>query len=252
MLTRFALCFALFFLVTAPDIAVADVLGPHLPKRESLVAFWEARLKADTHVQLLEKAKEEGVYNFQTDFFPYKGRLKLLNAAVSDYDTQYYQNLYRGIVEIELLDADEAFFKKYARSYGAWVQDLNYYYNWRKGVWFTTKEWDANAADFDKYAASTAAAATNSAASCSPTANFWNRYGSSIISIGVFGLIIVLLLAFARKQNKRVWDNHAKALEEQQRGLSMVEASQKIAEESLKHQLEHTKLLQDIAAALRK
>jgi hypothetical protein len=61
-----------------------------------------------------------------------------------------------------------------------------------------------------------------------------------------FFLVVILgLLAFARKQNKRVWDNHAKALEEQQRGLRMVE-------ESLKHQQEHTRLLQQILENLKK
>ena len=81
---------------------------------------------------------------------------------------------------------------------------------------------------------------------------FLSRYAGSIIPLTVFVLVIIGLLAFARKQNKRVWDNHAKALEEQQRGLKMVEESQIIAKESLKHQQEHTKLLQEILQAVKK
>lgn len=249
--------FLSLFLLAAPAYAAEDAakdvakdvayIAPKGATKESLIAFWEQRQKNDPQVKVFEATKEPGVYNFETENFPYKGRLVLLNASVGDYDSTYYQNVQRGIIEVELKDADETFFKKYARSYGAWTQDLNYYYNMKKGVWFTSKEWDAHSADFDKYAKQ-----KSTAASCSPTANFWNRYGSTVISFGVLFLFLGGLLLFAKKQNKRVWDNHAKALSEQQRGLKMVEDSQKVALESLAQQLEHTRLLQEILAALKK
>ena len=145
------------------------------------------------------------------------------------------------------MDAGEDFYKKYARSYGAWVQAQNYYFNMKRGIWFAPADWNLYAKDFDKYAEEAAAAPKG----CT-VKSFFGRYAGSIIPLSVFVLVVLLLLAFARKQNKRVWDNHAKALEEQQRGLKMVEESQKIAQESLKHQQEHTKLLQEILAAVKK
>lgn len=248
-----ALCIALLAFIVTPALASSEpaavaataeiaVRAPAQivpPTRESLIAFFEEQMKNDPQVKDFTK-RADGDYDFQTGFFPYTGRLKLLNAAVTKYDDQYYENLYRGIVEIDLPDADEAFFKKYARSYAAWTAELNYYYNMKKGKWFAGSAWNDNLADFDKYAADAAPAKTGCAAP-----GLWDKYGKNMIPLGVFVIVIAVLMAFARRQNKRVWDNHAKALDEQQRGLKMVE-------ESLNHQREHTKLLQEILAALKK
>lgn len=220
------------------------------PTRESLVAFWEETAAQDPRVKKLEKTKEEGVYLFETDFFPYKGRLKIVNAVVTGDDSQYYQNLSRGIIEAELMDAGEDFFRKYARSYGAWTQGLNFYYNQKRGVWFSPKDWEAHARDFDRYAAGQETFVT-SGRGCPYTA-FFTRYGGSLLYLLVFLGAVLILLLFARKQNRRIWDNHATALAEQQRGLKMVEESQKIAQESLKFQQEQARLLQEILAALKK
>lgn len=246
MLERLALGLFLLAFLAAPAFSANEQQhAAQPPSRASLVAFWETTVENDPHVQLFEKTKEEGVYGFQTDFFPYKGKLKLLNAAVSEYDSQYYQGVYRGIIEVELPDADDDFFKKYARSYGAWAEDLNYYYNPKKGIWFKAGDWDANVADL--YTASGAP----SSQTCAAT-GFWVKNSGTFIPIGVFVIVIAALLAFARKQNKRIWANHAKALEEQQRGLKMVEESQRIAKESLKLQETQTQLLAEIATSVRK
>jgi hypothetical protein len=231
----------------AADKAAASAGKAPPPDRAGLITAWEETTRKDAHVKRFEKTKEEGVYNFETDFFPYKGRLKLLNAVVTPMG-ESYTDFYRGIIELELLDAPEGFFKKYASSYAAWTQLNNFYYNPRKGVWFPSSEWSSYSSDYYNYGDSSSSSSSGECAKPS----VWSRYGSSIISMGFFIAVIGGLLAFARRQNKRIWDNHAKALAEQQRGLKMVEESQKIAQESLGHQREHTQLLRDILAALKK
>ncbi len=247
-----ALCIALLAFAPMPAAAASEtaavasaklaVRAPAQavpPTRDSLVAFFEEQMKNDPQVKDFTK-RADGDYDFQTGFFPYTGRLKLLNAAVTKYDDQYYDNLYRGIIEIELPDADDAFFKKFSRSFAAWSSDLNYYYNMKKGKWFAGSAWNDNLADFDKYAVENAAAK-----SPAPMPGFWAQNGKNLIPLGIFVIVIVVTLTFAKRQHKRVFDNHDKALDEQQRGLKMVE-------ESLGHQREHTRLLQEILAELKK
>ncbi|HYD18281.1 MAG TPA: hypothetical protein VEF76_07375, partial [Patescibacteria group bacterium] len=97
-----ALCLALVALLCTPafaqDIAKpvaaaesaapapADAARPGMvttvPTRESLVAFFEQQMKNDPQVKDFTK-RADGDYDFQTGFFPYTGRLKLLNAAVT-------------------------------------------------------------------------------------------------------------------------------------------------------------------------
>ncbi len=245
-----ALCLALLVGFSAPataasepaadaKIAVRPPAEAVAPTRDSLVAFFEAQMKNDPQVKNFTK-RADGDYDFKTGFFPYTGRLKLLNAAVTKYDDQYYENLYRGIIEIELPDADEVFFKRYARSFAAWSADLNYYYNMKKGRWFAGSAWNDNLADFDKYAVDNAGAKLPA-----PMPGFWAQNGKNLIPLGIFVVVIIVVMAFAKAQHKRVFDNHDKALDEQQRGLKMVE-------ESLTHQREHTRLLQEILATLKK
>ena len=248
-----ALCIALLAFVVTParaaseSAAVAEsakiaVRAPAQtvpPTRESLVAFFEEQMKNDPQVKDFTK-RADGDYDFQTGFFPYTGRLKLLNAAVTKYDDQYYDNLYRGIIEIELPDADDAFFKKFSRSYAAWAAELNYYYNTKKGKWFAGSAWNDNLADFDRYAVETAVAKSSA-----PIPGFWGQNGKNLIPLGIFVFVIVVVMTFVKVQHNRVFDHHDKALDEQQRGLKMVE-------ESLTHQREHTRLLQEILAALKK
>lgn len=246
-----ALCIALLALIVTPAAAFSDATGRNEvaargraqiapPTRDSLVAFFESQMKNDPQVKNFTR-RADGDYDFTTEFFPYAGRLKLLNAAVTKYDDQFYDNLYRGIIEIELPDADEVFFKRYARSYAAWTADLNYYYNMKKGAWFAGSAWNDNLADFDKYAVENTAAAKPAAS----MPGFWAQNGKNLIPLGIFIVVIIVVMTFAKVQHNRVFDHHDKALDEQQRGLRMVE-------ESLTHQREHTRLLQEILAELKK
>jgi hypothetical protein len=225
----------LFFAAPAAAQKAAATSGPD---KAGLIRYWEETMKADPHVSRFEKTKEKDVYNFATDFFPYKGRLRLLNAAITS-GGEGYLDFYTGIIEVELPDAKEDFFKKYFASYGAWMRQNYFYYSPQKDVWFPASEWDRYSQELYNSTAASSAART----SC-PLSS-WSRYSRSVFTLIALIGLVGLLLVFAKKQNKRIWDNHAKALEEQQRGLKMVE-------ESLKIQAEQTQLLREIAAALKR
>lgn len=228
--------YALFFVVafTAPAFAEATAL----PTRDMLVQHWEQSVGASEYTKVFEKTDEEGVYTFETTFFPYKGKLKLLNAVVVPDADSYYDDVYEGIVELELVDADDDFRKKYGNSYYAWQEQNRYYYDGQNGVWFPAAAWSKYLSDREEKAAGVTPRGT---------CPLWKNaaFLRSALPLIFFLVVILGLLAFARKQNKRVWESHAKALEEQQRGLRMVE-------ESLKHQQEHTRLLQQILENLKK
>lgn len=198
------------------------------PTRESLVAYWEDKTLNDPDVKQFEKTGEKGVYKFESGFFPYKGRLRLLNAAVTKSSDGYLSDFYTGIIEVELADAPEDFFRKYSTSYTTWASQNYFYYDTKKAVWFPASEWSTHVAD------------TASGASCPLNKRMWD------IAL-LLGAVVVLLglVVFAKKQNDRVWKANDKAREDYKRAI-------KVAEENLKHQEEHTKLLREIASSLRK
>jgi hypothetical protein len=221
--------------------ALAEKVALLDPTRDGLVAIWEDTVKSNPQVKTFEKTKEEGVYNFETTFFPYKGRLKLLNAAITPYEEGYYEGLSTGIIEVELMDAPESFFKKYAASYGAWTRQNYFYHDRTGGVWFPASKFSDWSKEYYKRENPAAAAP---AASCAST---WvSRNMGTIVYLVFFASIIFFALILAKKQNKKIWDNHAKALSEQQRGLSIAERSIAMTEESLKNQQEMIRLLNEL------
>ena len=233
---RVFMLLGLCFLFTLPAFAdaVNDKAGPD---KAGLIAFWEADQKNDPHVSLFEKTKDAGVYNFATDFFPYKGRLRLLNAVVTKSGESYLDGLYTGIVEVELMDAPVDFLKKYAASYGAWVQQNYFYYDSKKAVWFPVSEWSSHSADLYKSEVPTGQGCRLKAA--------LDQALFTWLPVVLLLLVLALAVRVARKQNRKVWDSHEKVLEGQRKSLAM-------AEENLALQREHTQLLRDIASALKK
>jgi hypothetical protein len=239
-----ALAVVFIGLMAAPAFAAEQEKVAILqPTKERLIVFWEDTIKADPQVKTFEKTKEKGVYNFETTFFPYKGRLKLLNAAISPYEEGYYEGLSTGIIEIELLDADESFFKKYAASYSSWTRQNYFYHDERGGVWFPAKDFTDWSKEYYKRENPAAAAGTPSCMT-----GWWARNSNTIIYIVFLIALIAFVVVLAKKQNKKIWDNHSKALSEQQRGLSIAERSIAMTEESLKNQQEMIRLLNAILA----
>jgi len=239
-----ALAVVFIGLMAMPAVADQEKVAILQPTKERLIVFWEDTLKADPQVKKLEETKEKGVYDFETTFFPYKGRLKLLNAAISPYEDGYYNGLSSGIIEVELLDADENFLKKYSASYSAWLRQNYFYHDEIGGVWFPAKKLGDWSKEYYKRENATAAA-TSAAIAANSNMKSWWRDNMVLVYLALLIVIIIFAERMIKKQNKKIWDNHAKALEEQQRGI-------RLGEESLKHQLEHTRLLNEILAQLKK
>jgi hypothetical protein len=243
---RHFLALAVLFigLMATPVVADQEKVAILQPTKERLIVFWEDTLRADPQVKKLEETKEKGVYNFETTFFPYKGRLKLLNAAIFPYDGGYYEGLSTGIIEVELPDAPESFFRKHAASYNAWTRLNHFYHDEKGGVWFPINKLADWSKEYNKREYATTAA-TAEAIAANANMNSWWQDNRIFVYLAALIAIIVFVERVINKQNKKIWENHARALEEQQRGL-------RIGEESLKHQLEHTRLLNEILAQLKK
>lgn len=137
--------------------ALAESASSVAPTRASLVAAWEEKLKNRPDTVSFKKTKEEGVYEFETTLFPYKGRLKILNTLIQDRDISpqgYEYDDYRddddsgyiGAVETELSDLEdpEGFCKKYPYSKAAW-QDFNVlFFPNDAQIWMTKGEWKSH------------------------------------------------------------------------------------------------------------
>ncbi|MCK5519126.1 MAG: hypothetical protein KAI61_06910 [Alphaproteobacteria bacterium] len=187
-------------------------------KKDGLVAFWEEQVRNNSETKQFEKTQEAGVYNFETSFFPYKGRLKLLNAAVNEIRREYQEHV-SGIIEVELLDATPDFYKKYAKSYAAWNRSSYYYYDQKQGVWFFPADWAEHEDDW------------------TPDASpeflvFLVKYLPLLILFVFLGGVFW----FAYKQNKRAWDRNDELFSNQK------EAMQKMDEQTM--------LLQQIADSM--
>lgn len=197
--------FALALMLLAPVAAEAAA-----PARESLVAHWEAMQKSAPDTAVFEATKDKGIYRFETSFFPYKGRVRLLNAAVSKLSGGAYADLYTGIIEVELMDAPGDFMRKYGMSYAAWLEQNRFYYDAKQNVWFSGGEWG------DHFSAGESAPASGHA-SC----RLWLNLG---LIAGL--LVLILLLArFARRQQARALAAQELMMERQKRILEIAEES---------------------------
>ncbi len=193
--------FFAFLMVLTPAFAAP-------PGKDSLVSFWEKSLKENPETVVFAADKEKGVYEFETTFFPYKGRLKLLNAAVAKTGDTYYEGFYTGIIEIELLDAPKNFMQKYAQSYYAWQEQNRFFYSEKTGKWFPASQWSENYAD-------TSGDTPAAARSC--------PISRDVLTILVLIAAILILIPFIRKQHKRAWNAQDQIMERQKRSLDISE-----------------------------
>ncbi|MCA9729253.1 MAG: hypothetical protein KC729_16315, partial [Candidatus Eisenbacteria bacterium] len=197
--------------------------------RASLLAAWEELQRADPQVQVFEKL-EPGLYQFQTDRFPYDGMLRVLNTSVDDRRSGGYV---MGVVEVELVDAPDDFFVKYGQSYSMWQGNNYAYYDPKTDVWKSSAEFTQDYAE--DY-------------SCP-----W--YASGKLWYGVLGFLVILVLLLARKANthireamtaqKKVMADHEKAVQRTETAIAISERSLHIAEQQ-------TKLLGEILEELRR
>ncbi len=208
---------AVFFTFPAFSAGKEDTVSA---KKDSLVVFWEEQIRNNPETKLFEKTKEDGVYNFETSFFPYKGRLKLLNASVSQTNGTYQIDT-AGIIEVELLDVLPDFYKKYARSYRAWSESGYYYYDHKQDAWFLPSEWAEHETDWDSEAFPE-----------------WLMFLVSVAPFLIFFTLLGLLFLYARKKNKRAWERNDEIFANQEVFLQKMD--------------KQTRLLQQIADSLEK
>lgn len=140
-----------FCVLSAPVLAETN---DSKPSKESLLAAWEQMQKDDSYTVAFEKTKEQGIYNFETTIFPFKGKLKVLNELIEknpayyygdfrDYDKKLPDGDYIGIVEVELLGVAKEFAGKFRYSYETWERGNALYYHADAKKWYTHREWVA-------------------------------------------------------------------------------------------------------------
>lgn len=130
------LFFCFFFVLFSPGLSAQ-------PTEKSLLDAWELVQKNDPKTILFEKLDERR-YRFKTRRFPFDGEIKIFNVIVEGGDIVENKEIYRGIIELELVGVPENFSRKYHYSYSGW----------RSNNWFhfdpETREWMSNREFRDK------------------------------------------------------------------------------------------------------
>lgn len=204
-----------------------------MPSEASLIAAWEDIQKNDPKTTTFEK-KGEGEYHFATERFPYDGRLNVLNITIEALPGSVMGESYYGVIEVELTDLPEDFFRKYAYSYSSWQKNNYLYYDANKGQWRTTTQWSATLAE--EFDAGHAYGGGN------------NPYQMLFWLVALAVLLVVALLGI--RQVRRAMTQQQTALDGQARALEMMEKSHEMAAENLKIQKENTKILKSILKSL--
>lgn len=140
-----------FCILSAPVVADAN---DSKPSKESLLAAWEQMQKDDPYTVAFEKTKEQGIYNFETTIFPFKGKVKVLNELIEKNPAYYYGDFreydkklpdgdYIGIVEVDLLGVAKEFAGKFRYSYETWERGNALYYHADAKKWYTSDQWNS-------------------------------------------------------------------------------------------------------------
>lgn len=236
---KLVLALLLNFLVCIP-LAHAG-RAESLPSKESLLSFWEESQRQNPHTKLFKPTKEENVYQFETDFFPYKGRLKVVNAFIDKPSSEYsyddsYKNVYTGIVEVELPDAPKDFANKYSYSYYQWRSTHTFFYNIETASWLSKEDFHALQNSHRE------------AAYVGQSCPWYLGTLKSLLSWSPLILLGVFIIVFGKALKGRV-----KTQEKAQDGIIERQIQiLKTAEASLAAQKEQAQTLKEILAALKK
>ncbi|MFC1599332.1 hypothetical protein ACFL2W_00930, partial [Candidatus Omnitrophota bacterium] len=119
------------------------------PTEESLLRAWEQSQKSDSKVEVFEKI-EDDVYRFKTSWFPFDGKLRVLNLSVNDSmaDSAYPYGEVMGVIEIELADLPDDFHSKYSYSYSMWANSNMLYYDKKADTWLSSGEYFSKQAGY--------------------------------------------------------------------------------------------------------
>jgi hypothetical protein len=159
--------------------------GTSDPSKASLLKAWETIQKNDPQV-IIFAMEGENLYRFKTEHFPFDGQLKVLNITVDDRlaDTDFGQTM--GVIEVELVDADQDFLSKHAYSYSIWARNNMLYFDQAQGRWLNSKEYFAEAQKRWKKKG------------WNPFSNLWLEWPFLVI----FGILAFLFFAVTRMQRK--------------------------------------------------
>lgn len=189
--------------------------------RDSLLVSWEALQKNDPQTIRFEKTKD-GAYEFETRWFPYKGRLRVLNVALNSNANEWYDEynatLPQGVVEIELVDAPADFMKKFSTSYYWWSRNNTLSFDEATQTWMTP---DA----YRQKQAQQQAAYHN----VSAKAGCWQWLNWEIFLYVVLGLFLLLIVSVRRnvaKTNKMILERQARAMEISEESLLLSKDNQ--------------------------
>ncbi|MFH1158451.1 MAG: hypothetical protein V1721_06170 [Pseudomonadota bacterium] len=148
---RVAIGIALAFLCFVLAAPCAFAQNSQKPTKESLLLIWEKAQKESPYTVKLEKTSEQGVYDYETTIFPFKGKLKVLNLLIDKNPSNFYDYYddsgndadYVGIVEVKLLDVPKEFAWGYTYSYPTWEEGNRFHYDAASGKWYTLETWHA-------------------------------------------------------------------------------------------------------------
>ncbi|MDO9390618.1 MAG: hypothetical protein Q7U71_02470 [bacterium] len=204
------------------------------PGEQSLITAWEQSIKNDPATVAFEKTGDRS-YKYQTKKFPYKGGLRVVNATIDDYGTDYYNDGYDeackvGYVETEIDSNSASFMERYARSYGAWQASNTLYFDQKQNQWLNYNQYRQSLTK--KYGK------TCKSPWLAILGNFWVIF---------FVILIVFIILLSRRTNKQM----KQALARQDHALAETDRALKLSEQSVKLNEESNRLLKEILEALK-
>jgi hypothetical protein len=210
--------FAILFVIPIPSYA--DAIQDK-PTNESLLAFWEQSQIKNPNTVKFEKTDVENVYNYETKYFPYKGKLKVINLLVDKniggfYDVYDDDDGYQGIVEVELSDAPEKFQDKYSYSYLTWGRTNKLYYDPHTSKWYVHDDWMEHEKSLKAQDSGSCqqSSTTHTLVSRKQVIDFFFAWGPFLIFIGLWLWVCVFSAPKLRKRQKEIQDKVIKLSED--------------------------------------
>ena len=166
----------------------------------------------DFKAQFVE-AWEAHISALETTLFPYQGKIKLLNVAISkdisyyyDYDLNVGEAL-KGVAEVKLLDAPDEFFHSMTYSHQLWLQEQFLFSESVGSSWLTAGEWTAQSTVPD-------ALAPQDMERCPTSQVFlYTKVLPLSVLLAVFVLFLIVLMRKQRKLQQRYAERYDYAIE---------------------------------------
>ncbi len=199
----------------------------HDGSAEGLLAAWEDVQRDDASTIVFEPVGDR-VYRFHTNRFPYDGRLRVLNVSVDDTGHAPGMPFKLGFVEIELLDATEDFYTKYAQSYSLWQSRNTLYFDEEAGEWLSSMDWSSRLLDESAFS-----------------------WPAALLSHWFWIALLAIFIAVVWRVTRRATRQFDSAMDAQDKALSSQDHAIKLTEHAVKIHEDSNRLLGEILAELR-